>query len=157
MAGGSTETVVNHELGDVLRARYPKWRNGISVEKTGMFKKATLKPDIVMYPPKGIPIVIETEFSPASAAEIEAGNRLGRKLVNGPKIDRAMVLRLPADLQGAERGRLSELIRTSRFEFCFLFKARCGRPHERLPDEDWIEGDLDELTSYLEAAVWPED
>lgn len=156
MARESTESDVNRELGDLLRTNYPEWGDGISVERTGMFEDATLKPDILVYPPNGIPVVIETEFSPASGAEIEAGNRLGRKLINGPKIDRAVVLRLPANLQSAEQGSLSELIRSSRFKFCFLFKSRRGRPHERLPDEDWIEGDVDELVSYIETAAWLE-
>ena len=155
MAGGDMEAAVNQELGNLLRARYPEWGDGISVERTGMFKEATLKPDIVVYPPDGIPLVIETEFSPASGVESEAGNSLGRKLINGPKIDRAVALRLPAYLRSAEQGKLSELLLSSKFEFCFFFKTRGGRPHERLPDEDWIEGDVDEFVSYIETASWP--
>lgn len=157
MTVGNMEAAVNQELGNVLRARYPEWGDGISVEKTGMFEEALLKPDIVVYPPDGIPVVIETEFAPASGVENEAGGHLGKKLMNGPKIDRAVALRLPVDLQRVELSRLSELILSSRFKFCFLFKSRKGRPHDRLPDEDWIEGDVDELLSYIETSAWPED
>ena len=41
MAGESTESAVNQELGDLLWARYPEWGNGISVERTGMFEETT--------------------------------------------------------------------------------------------------------------------
>lgn len=163
MAGGNMEAAVNQELGNVLRARYPEWGDGISVERRGMFEEARLTPDIFVYPPDGIPMVIETEFAPescleatASGAESEAGDHLGKKLMNGPKIDRAVALRLPAYLRSAEQSKLSELLLSSKFKFCFLFNTRSGRPHDRLPDEDWIEGDVDELVSYIETAAWLE-
>ena len=156
MAGESTESAVKQELGDLLRARYPEWGNVISVERTGMFEEAALKPDIVVYPPDGIPVVIETEFSPASGVESKAGISLGSKLINGPKIDRAVALRLPAYLRSVEQSRLSETLLSSNFKFCFLFKTRSGRPHDRLPDEDWIDGDVDEFASYIETAAWLE-
>ena len=68
-----SEPSFNVELGNVLRTKHPRWIDRIGVEQTGVLSEATnLRPDIVIRHPGGLPVVVETEFTPARTVEADA-------------------------------------------------------------------------------------
>ena len=62
----------NVQLLDVLRTKHPHWRDHTSVEQQGVIRETALRPDIVICPPGGIPVILETEFIPAHSVEADA-------------------------------------------------------------------------------------
>ena len=77
----TAETAVNAELGKVLRRKHPRWPDRIGVEQTNVFSEsASLRPDIVIHHPGGLPVAVETEFAPAQTVEEDARERLGKTL-----------------------------------------------------------------------------
>ena len=151
MAGESVEAAVNHEICGVLRAKHPDW--DVQAEKDGVFGNGRSRADILVCTPDGIPMVIETKFAPAPHLEREASGRLGEILSNGAEAWAAMALRIPEPLRQVERDRLRDEIRNHQFEFCFVIKSSIEDPYDRVPDdEEWIEGGLDDVVSYLERA-----
>ena len=78
--GYNTDFTVNTELGNALRTLHPRWKeNGVYTEKTGLILNNTARRiDIMFNHPTGIPVAIETEFSPARSVEADARYQLGR-------------------------------------------------------------------------------
>ena len=78
---------------------------------------------------------------------------LGEILSNGAEAWAAMALRIPEPLRQVQSDRLRDEIRNHKFEFCFVIKSSIEDPYDRVPDdEEWIEGGLDDVVSYLERA-----
>ena len=62
-----SEPAFNVALGNILGTKHPRWRNLIGIEQTGVLKEgAGLKPDIVIRHLGGLPVVVETEYSPGT-------------------------------------------------------------------------------------------
>ena len=68
----TSEIAFNVRLLDVLRTKHPRWRDHPGVEQQGVLRETALRPDIVIRPPGGIPVVLETEFMPARSVEADA-------------------------------------------------------------------------------------
>ncbi len=68
----TSEIAFNVRLLDVLRTKHPRWRDHAGVEQQGVLRETALRPDIVIRPPGGIPVVLETEFMPARSVEADA-------------------------------------------------------------------------------------
>jgi len=65
-----SEPAFNVALGYILGTKHPRWHDRIGIEQTGVLREgAGLKPDIMIHHPGGLPVVIETEYSPARTVE----------------------------------------------------------------------------------------
>ena len=76
----TNEVAFNVELSNMLRTKHPRWRDHIRAEQQAVVRAAAKRPDIVIHPPGGIPVVLETEFEPARSIEEDARARLGQVL-----------------------------------------------------------------------------
>ena len=71
----TTETAFNPELAKALRRKHPRWVDRIGVEQTNVFRGAPgLHPDIIVRHPGGLPVAVETEYTPAYTVEQDARN-----------------------------------------------------------------------------------
>ncbi len=70
------ERAFNVELPRVLRRKHPLWRDHVGAEQRGVFERAAVQPDIVVRHPRGLAVVLETEFKPARTVERDAARRL---------------------------------------------------------------------------------
>ena len=95
-----SEPAFNVALGSVMGRKHPHWRGHIGIEQTGVLREgAGLRPDIMIRHPGGLPVVIETEYSPAPTVEKDARARLGKMLQgDGRPIEQAIALRIPNSL-----------------------------------------------------------
>ena len=65
----TNEIAFNVPLSDVLQTKHPRWRDQVGVEQRDVLRETALQPDIVIRPPGGVPVILETEFMPAHTVE----------------------------------------------------------------------------------------
>ena len=149
----TTETAFNAELGQVLRRKHPRWPDRIGVEQTNVFSGAAgLQPDIIVRHPGGLPVAVETEYTPAHTVEQDARERLGKTLrQTGDSIEQALAVRIPKALADASQNALGAEIERARLEFC-IFSGDPKSP-DRWPETGWLEGSVDDLAACIELAA----
>ncbi|MCY3852293.1 MAG: hypothetical protein OXG03_01770 [Gammaproteobacteria bacterium] len=146
----TAETAFNFELAKVLRKKHPRWSDRIGVEQTNVFSEAAgLRPDIVVNHPGGLPVGIETEYTPAATVEQDACQRLGKTLKEtGQRIEQAIAVRIPHALASANQNDLGKEIEKAELQFC-VFSGYPENPN-RWPKSGWLEGGVDDLASCIE-------
>lgn len=145
------ETAFNNALATVLSRKLPASWN-ITAEETGVLRDhAGAQPDIIVRPPAGMPVVLETEYDPARTVEDDARARLGRVLrQTGDILEAVLAVRIPGHL-GEGGGDLGPGILSGRFRWCtFSGSPLEGRQVQRWPGSDWLEGGIDELADCVE-------
>ena len=152
----TAEIAFNTEIADVLRRKHPRWADRIGVEQTNVFSgEPRLQPDIIVRHPGGLPVAIETEYTPAHTVEQDACQRLGKSLTQtGDQIEQAIAVRIPIELAGVGQNELDTILESENLEFCLL----SGNPSEpeRWPKSDWFEGTVDDLAVFIELAALSE-
>ena len=146
----TSEIAFNVPLLDVLRTRHPRWRDHTGVEQQGVLRETALRPDIVIRPPGGIPVVLETEFMPARGVEADAQARLGQFLqYNGDRIEQTIAVQVPRELSEVPQADLEQHIEAAEFRYCTysLQEADMG---VRWPATGWLVGSVDDLASCIE-------
>ncbi|WP_152535201.1 hypothetical protein [Candidatus Synechococcus spongiarum] len=140
-----------------MGTKHPRWRDRIGIEQTGVLREgAGLKPDIVIRHPGGLPVVIETEYSPARTVESDARARLGKMLQgDGRPIEQSIALRIPNNLAAGNQQDLEQSINDASLEFC-VFSGNPKHP-ARWPEHGWIQGGIDDLAACIELAALSED
>ena len=153
--GENPEPAINVELGKALRSMHPGWNeNVIHIEKTGLIAgNPGQRVDILFNHPTGIPVALETEFSPARTVERDARSRLGKTFsINSHMIEQSIALRLPSELKSLPQDRLSASVLSSTFEYC-LFSCSDRdvlREQVRWPLSGWISGGIEDLATFIE-------
>ena len=146
----TSEIAFNVRLLDVLRTKHPRWRDHTGVEQQGVLRETALRPDIVIRPPGGIPVVLETEFLPARSVEADAQARLGQFLqYNGDRIEQTIAVQIPRELSQVPQADLELHIEAAEFCYCTysLQEADMG---VRWPATGWLDGSIDDLASCIE-------
>ncbi len=152
-----TEPGFNFALGEVLRTRHPRWHDCIDVESMGVFNEgATLRPDIVVRHPHGMPVVVETEFAPARTAQQDAMGRIGLTFSEGGnRVEQVIAVSIPDELSTTGQHDLGQQIQEATLAFC-VFSGTRENP-QRWPAAGWMEGGIDELADCIEQAALSED
>ncbi len=152
-----SEPAFNVALGSILGTKHPRWRNLIGIEQTGVLQEgAGLKPDIMIRHLGGLPVVVETEYSPAHTVENDARARLGKTLQrDGRRIEQSIALRIPDSLSVGNQQDLEQSISVALLEFC-VFSGDPKNP-VRWPQRGWIQGGIDHLAACIELAALSED
>lgn len=152
-----SEPAFNVALGSILGTKHPRWRNLIGIEQTGVLQEgAGLKPDIMIRHLGGLPVVVETEYSPAHTVENDARARLGKTLQrDGRRIEQSIALRIPDSLSVGNQQDLEQSISAALLEFC-VFSGDPKNP-VRWPQRGWIQGGIDHLAACIELAALSED
>ena len=148
------ESAFNTLFAQNLGFKHPDWKRYINAEQSGVFLNAEqLRPDILISPPAAAPIVIETEFAPATEVESDAQLRLGKVVAKtGRGIEQVAAVRIPANLKSVPQFELQSKIQVMQIEWCF-FQAVEGEKHERWPKSGWLTGELNDLARCIEAAA----
>ncbi len=142
----TSEIAFNVRLWDVLQTKHPRWRDHTGVEQQGVLRERALQPDIVIRPPGGIPVVLETEFMPARSVEADAQARLGQFLqYNGDRIEQTIAVRIPQELREVPQADLDRHIAAAEFRYC-TYSLQEGR----WPASGWLVGRIDDLASCIE-------
>lgn len=154
MSTHTHESAFNTLLAQSLGFKHPDWKSYINAEQSGVFLNAEqLRPDILISPPAAAPIVIETEFIPATEVESDAQSRLGKVVTKtGREIEQVAAVRIPTNLKSVPQSELQSKIQVMQIEWCF-FQAVEGEKHERWPKSGWLTGELNDLARCIEAAA----
>ena len=149
----TAESAFNSDLAKVLRRKHPRWRDRIGVEQTNVFSGAAgLQPDIIVRHPGGLPVAVETEYTPAYTVEQDARQRLGKTLrQTGDNIEQALAVRIPNALARVSQNDLEAELERARLEFCIL----SGDPEnpDRWPEGGWLDGTVNDLAACIELAA----
>ena len=153
----TAENVFNAELANVLRRKHPRWPDRIGVEQTNVLTEgAGLRPDIIVRHPGGIPVAVETEYTPAHTVEQDARERLGRTLrQTEERIEQALAVRIPDGLANVSQNELESEIEKAELKFC-IFSGDAEEP-DRWPETGWLDGDAGDLAGYIELAALSEN
>ena len=160
------ERTINDKIGDVLRGMHPQWSGDkegcIITEKSQVLDNASGKrPDIVVWNPGGMPVVIESEFHPArEVEEKDARPRLGETLSDdGEPIEQVIALRIPKHLKKANQAqaKLLNAVIAAQYEFCVISDKTEENPKGRWPEKGWIKGGVEDLATFIEHASMSEN
>ena len=153
----TAEPGFNHELANILRRKHPRWPDRIGVEQTNVFSEAAgLKPDIIVRHLGGLPVAVETEYTPAQTVEQDARQRLGKTLQQtGDTIEQALAVRVPKALAKTSQNALEAEIEKAQLEFC-VFSGDPENP-QRWPKTGWLYGNVDDLAACIELAALSEN
>ena len=159
------EPSFNLKLAEVLQRKHPDWPTHLIAENTGVLKGGGGKrPDMVLYVPGGIPVVVETEYMPARGVEKDAGSRLGESLsANGRPIEQAIAVRIPRQLrEHRPEAALVAAIGEAVFEFCqFSLVGGDDEREKRIlrwpAGTAWIRGGIDDLAACMELTALSEN
>ena len=145
MVPNTYEPIFNSGLGKALESKLPN--RDVGVENTGVIDgKPSLRPDIIVHHTGGLPVIIETEFAPASTVEVDARERLGEKLsMTGDVIEQVIALRAPDFLKTDSK--LEQAIDVAKFDICVIFD---NDDMPRWPENGWAEVDVNGLASVVE-------
>ena len=146
----TNEIAFNVALSNVLRTKHPRWRDRTGAEQQGVVRETAQRPDIVIRPPGGIPVVLETEFEPASSVEEDARKRLGQFLqYQGTQIEQTIAVQIPKDLSEVPQQDLEQAIREAEFSYC-THALQAADTAMRWPATGWLVGTIDDLASCIE-------
>ncbi len=146
----TNEIAFNVWLLDVLRTKHPRWRDRTGVEQHGVFRETARRPDLVIRPPGGIPVVLETEFLPAHSVEEDAQARLGKFLqYNGDRIEQTIAVQIPRELSRVPQADLEQHIEAAEFRYC-TYSLQAAGTAVRWPATGWLDGSVDDLASCIE-------
>lgn len=144
----TNETAFNLEFANMLRGKHPRWQSRVAAEQSGIFKQRGLRPDIVIFHPGGLPVVVETEFEPARSVERDALDRLPQAVLDdGDSIEQAVAVRVPSSLR-ERQDRLADRFEGAEFRYCAFFAA--DDEPKRWPRSGWIGGTTDALAGLIE-------
>ena len=152
----TNEIAFNVRLLDVLRTKHPAWREHTGVEQQGVFRETALQPDLVIHPPGGLPVVLETEYWPARSVEEDARARLGKFLqYNGDRIEQTIALQVPEDLGRVPQRELERHIEAAEFRYC-TYSLQEAEAVVRWPVTGWLAGGIDDLAGCIETVTLSE-
>ncbi len=148
----TSEVAFNSQFAEVLRGKHPLWADRLGVEQSGVFPDAPrLRPDILIHAPNSQPVVIETEYEPASGVEADATARLGLlPASSSDRIEQVIAVRVPNSLR-KDQVRLPARIAATDFGYCVL----SGDPSSpvRWPTSGWLTGSIDDIVRCIEHAM----
>ena len=146
----TSEVAFNFSLSDILRMKHPRWRDRTSAEQTNVLREPGLQPDVVIRPPGGVPVVLETEFEPARTVEEDARKRLGfRFKYAGDPIEQTIAVQIPKDLSRAPQAELNGRIEAAEYRYC-TYSLQQGDAAIRWPATGWLVGGIDDLATSIE-------
>ena len=153
----TAENAFNTQLASVLRRKHPRWPDRIGVEQTNVFSEAAgLQPDLIVRHQGGLPVAVETEYTPAHTVEEDARQRLGKTLrQTGESIEQSLAVRIPNALARVSQNDLEDAIEGAKLEFC-IFSGNPADP-DRWPEIGWLDGGVDDLAGCIEHAALSEN
>ncbi len=164
-AGGNLSAhSFNDALAGALRERRHSWRDGEAVtsELSRVLLEGTaLRPDILVQPRSGNPIVIEVEID--SDPEPDARAQVGKRTTLGSEVLSVIGLKAPALVRGWSTPEVaSAFLQQSRrgndpgfaLEYA-VFQQGDASKIERWPERNYLSGSVDDLADLCETAATP--
>ena len=147
------EKAVNQTLATAIVEQRPKWAERVTAESTNVLQEKRKVPDIVVTPPEGQAVVIETEHAPAGEVVADAEERLGAEVIGtGERIETVFAVRLPATLKGTRPGTANTHVRTETYEFKICTGKRTNPVTWPTGKDEWAVARFETLVDLIEVA-----
>ena len=147
-----TEPSANNALGNLLQGMLGQ--AVVRSENTQVIQgHPGLRPDIVITATGRSPVVIESEYLPATTVEDEARSRLGLNVAGGGMIEAAIGLRYPSEVGDADD--LSATLSTAAMDYCVFTKE--GDDIARFPESGWRDGSAADLADLVRLVSLPQN
>ena len=147
-----TEPSANNALGNLLQGMLGK--AVVRSENTQVIAgHPGLRPDIVITATGRSPVVIESEYLPATSVEEEARSRLGLNVAGGGMIEAAISLRYPSEVGDADD--LSAAVSMAAMDYCVFTKE--GDDIARFPQSGWLDGSATDLADLVRLVSLPQN
>lgn len=144
----NVESSLNYKLGQLLCKRHPEWiaDKTLFTECTDILvESAAARVDLLVQPPSGQPVAIETEFRAGTQVDKEAQTRLGKTVrKSNEPIESAISVGMPALLRHNPE-RLESV--TLKYASHHL---NADDSVTRWPAKNWLEGKVDHLADAIE-------
>lgn len=141
------ETTINQMLGNALKKSNRRWNDfNVKIEETQMLAEYPSKrPDIIIIPSEGLPVIIETSFDKKDADQ-DAINRLGmRHKETMDEIKTAIAVHLDPKYK-----KISRITTNDLFQYAIHQKLPDGKPR-RFPKDGFIKGNFIEMAALVES------
>lgn len=154
-----TEPAFNVELANALRRLHPRWeveaeRTGVIVGHAGQRPDITIEvPYITIGVPHAAPLVIETEFEPASRVEVEARSRLGARIEGSSHtVETVVAVVVPRRFREVSSAELHP--RLGAADDLRWTVWRDDQQRVRLPADGWMRGGLRMFADTIESLAF---
>ena len=153
--GKSREPDVNKLIGRLLSSRL----SGVIVmtEEENIFKEEhRLRPDIFIFSPNQLSVIIECEFYPAYDVVEEAIDRLGYTLKrDNSEMIQTVALVLPCSLKNLDEHDLNDAIQRVTYKFC-VFHSGSNEVDDFEDEDGYRECDFESLVSLIKGLTTEE-
>ena len=148
------EPTVNVALGSLLEGMLSDF--SVYSENTNVVvKHRGRRPDILVVSPDRSPVVIETEFHPASTVEDDASKRIGINVeIASRPVESVIALRFPESL--AQVHDLPAALNKAQFSYFTLTDVEGENQPRRFPDHSWLDGSIYDLAELVRLASVPQ-
>lgn len=153
-----TEPTVNNAIAKFLSRTKSQWRTSdvIKSENTEIFRDNAKRPDIIIAEANNPPVIIETEFFPASTVEKDAISRLGECIqTTGRPILSSVAIVIPQVFKQYNAQELDRKILESKEFGISVFTGESKEKYIRYPKEGWFKGTALDISILTQAASVP--
>lgn len=156
----NSELSINDQIAAALREINTDWRvhDHVSSENTdAIFKRKSLRPDILILEPGVPPICLETEFEPANTVEADAASRLGEVTTKtGGTIQVVIAIKIPMRFKTMSATKLlAELKKADDFKYCVL-TGTTATHYDRWPAKGYVKGTIRSLFGTIQGSATPQ-
>ena len=153
----NTEPTVNTHLAACLRRRNPRWAQGDAIvsQSTRVLADAAKQPDVLIRG-GGAPVVIETEFHPASSLDADVMSRIGTTVPGESQpVESVIGMKYPKRLQNVAETAITHELENA-VDLLWYVHRQDSEGVFRFPENGWLTGDLNSIAGAAEAlAVSP--
>ena len=147
------EKALNTLLAQALNERHPRWE--ASAEQSRVLRdQPALTPDIIITPVgggAGHPVVLETEYEPASTVNNDALARIGVVLErSGHTVEQVVAVRIPVRLATLSSADLPIELNTAKLGYRLVRQPQGATKATWFPETGWIRGTVDDLAGFCE-------
>lgn len=147
------EKALNALLAQALNERHPQWE--ASAEQSRVLRdQPAMTPDIIITPiggGAGHPVVLETEYEPASTVNNDALARIGVVLErSGHTVEQVVAIKIPVQLATVSSVDLPIELNTAKLGYRLVRQPQGTAKATWFPETGWIRGTVDDLAGFCE-------
>lgn len=151
------EPTINTHLAACLRRRNPRWAVGDAIvsQSTRVMVEAAKQPDVLIRA-GGAPVVIETEYDPATSLNTDVMSRIGKPVKGETQpVESVIAVMYPKRLQDVDETSITDELENASDLLWYVCRQE-PTGVSRFPEKGWLAGDLNSIAGAAEAlAVSP--
>lgn len=152
-AMANIEPTVNTHLAACLRRRNPRWAIGDAIvsQSTRVLEQSARQPDVLIRG-GGAPVVIETEFHPATSLDTDVSSRIGVAVPGETQVIESVIgVKYPIRLRDVSETALTDGLEEADDLHWYVSRQEPDGGSSRFPAAGWLVGDVNSIAGAAEA------